>query len=124
MIEVIPKEAYVDRGYRGVSSYNNCLIQTPKPQKGISSSKRKKHSKRAAIEPIIGHLKQHYRLCRNFYKGIKGDNLNVLLAAAVMNFKRVMNLWTTEAILRWLKSLKAIFEFTRIFMPKISKPGF
>jgi IS5 family transposase len=69
----------------------------PKPDKNISRSKRKKHSKRAAIEPVIGHLKTDYRLCRNFLKGILGDLMNVILAAAAMNFKRVMNLWRTEA---------------------------
>ena len=49
--------------------------------------------RRAAIEPRIGHLKQDHRLGRNFYKGIKGDNINVMLAAAAMNFKRIMNKW-------------------------------
>ncbi|MEO7089188.1 MAG: IS5/IS1182 family transposase, partial [Bacteroidia bacterium] len=38
----------------------------------------------------------------NYLKGIKGDNMNVILAAAAMNFKRVMNLWRTEAIRSWL----------------------
>jgi transposase, IS5 family len=103
---IIPKEAYVDRGYRGAVTYKECLIQIPKPQKNITKEKIKKHSNRAGIEPIIGHLKMSYRLCRNFYKGIKGDNINVLLAAAAMNFKRVMNLWITEAILRWLLAFK------------------
>ncbi|HEV8082329.1 MAG TPA: hypothetical protein VGP55_03965, partial [Chitinophagaceae bacterium] len=32
-------------------------------------------------------------LSRNFYKGIKGDNRNVMLAAAAMNFKRMMNIY-------------------------------
>jgi transposase, IS5 family len=103
---ITPKEAYVDRGYRGAQTYDECKIQIPKPEKNITKEKRKKHSNRAAIEPIIGHLKKDYRLCRNFYKGIKGDNINVLLSAAAMNFKRVMNLWSTEAILRWLLKIK------------------
>lgn len=50
---------------------------------------------------MIAHLKQGYRLGRNFLKGIIGDNINVILAAA-MNFKRVINLWRTEAVRRWL----------------------
>ncbi|PXX18893.1 IS5 family transposase, partial [Hoylesella shahii DSM 15611 = JCM 12083] len=29
-------------------------------------------------------------LSRNFYKGVKGDAINVLLAAAAYNFKRAM----------------------------------
>ncbi|MEO6849858.1 MAG: IS5 family transposase [Mucilaginibacter sp.] len=90
-------QVFVDRGYKGLKQYKDSQIQVPKPDKNISKSKRKKHSKRAAIEPVIGHLKTDYRLCRNFLKGIIGDLMNVILAAAAMNFKRVMNLWRTEA---------------------------
>jgi transposase, IS5 family len=54
---------------------------------------RKGFKRRAAIEPVIGHLKQDHRLSRNFYKGIKGDNNNIMLAAAAMNFKRMMNIY-------------------------------
>ena len=47
---------------------------------------------------------------RNFLKGIMGDNINVMFAAAGMNFKRRINLWRTEAIFRWLLILKIIKE--------------
>ena len=46
--------------------------------------------------PKIGHLKADHRLSRNFYKGIKGDDINVMLAAAAMNFKRMMNIWKKQ----------------------------
>jgi IS5 family transposase len=101
-----PKEVYVDRGYRGIAQYRQSMIRVPKPDKYITKQQRKKHSKRAAIEPMIGHLKQDYRLCRNYLKGILGDNMNIILAAAAMNFKRRMILWRTEAIRRWLLILK------------------
>ena len=96
-----PKKVFVDRGYRGKSEYKLTKINIPKPEKNISKEKRKGHIKRAGIEPVIGHLKQSYRLSRNYLKGILGDNTNVMFAAAAMNFKRRMNLWRTEAILRW-----------------------
>ena len=80
----------------------------PVPDKNITKAKRKKHSRRAAIEPLIGHLKQDYRLCRNYLKGIIGDNMNVILSAAGMNFKRAMILWRTEAIRCWLLICKYI----------------
>ena len=82
----------------------------PKPDKIITKEQRRKHSKRAAIEPIIGHLKRDYRLCRNYLKGIAGDNMNVILAAAAINFKRRINLWRTEAIRRWLLILKYFLD--------------
>ncbi len=86
--------------------------------KNITKAEIKKHRKRAAIEPIIGHLKQDYRLCKNYLKGILGDNMNLILAAAAINFKRRMNLWRTETIIRWLLLYKYLIrEFVRIFMP-------
>jgi IS5 family transposase len=92
------KEAFVDRGYRGRKQVGDTLIHTPNPfNKKLSKYQQSKLKKgfttRAAIEPKIGHLKADHRLSRNFYKGIKGDNINVMLAAAAMNFKRMMNIY-------------------------------
>lgn len=117
-------EAFVDRGYRGMSTYRGTKIRVPKPVKNIAKARRKKHSKRAAIEPVIGHLKEDYRLCRNYLKGILGDLMNIILSAAAMNFKRVMNLWRTGA--NYSCSLIygiAIFVLS-IFLPKKLKPTF
>ena len=94
-------EVFADRGYRGKKTYKTSKIHTPQPDSNITQQKRSCHSKRAAIEPIIGHLKQDYRMGRNFLKGIIGDQVNVILAAAAMNFKRVINLWKKEANLSW-----------------------
>ena len=93
------KEATADRGYRGKKEIDGTKINIPKKfnQKLLTHYQQKKLKKqfkrRAAIEPMIGHLKTDYRLGRNFYKGITGDSTNVLLAAAAMNFKRMMNIW-------------------------------
>ena len=88
-----------DRGYRGKKEINGTEIMIPDvPKKSDSRyQKLKKHKlfcKRAGIEPTIGHLKSDCRLDRNFYKGVVGDTVNVLLAAAAYNFKRAMKaLW-------------------------------
>ena len=116
-----PKEVFVDRGYRGIKEYKGAAIHVPKPDENITKEKRKRHSKRAAIEPVIGHLKQDYRLCRNFLKGILGDNMNVILAAAAMNFKRRINLWRTEEIRRWLLVYNLLINAYWTFMRKIVK---
>ena len=84
-----------DRGYRGKKEVNGTQILIPDAPKPSDSryQKRKKHKlfcKRAGIEPTIGHLKSDYRLGRNFYKGVTGDAVNLLLAAAAYNFKRAM----------------------------------
>lgn len=99
-----PKTAIVDRGYRGVTEVESTIIQSPKPFNDKTTSKyeqrkqRKAFKRRAAIEPIIGHLKQDHRLSRNFYKGIFGDDINVMLSAAAFNFKRMMNLWKSSLL--------------------------
>ena len=50
--------------------------------------KRKQCRRRAAIEPIIGHLKSDYRMARNYLKGAIGDRINLLMAAAAWNLKQ------------------------------------
>ena len=97
-----PKTVSVDRGYRGNTQIGSAKIQIPKPFNDKKQTKyqqkklKEAHRKRAAIEPVIGHLKTDHRLGRNFYKGIVGDNINIMLAAAALNFKRMMNKWKTS----------------------------
>lgn len=110
------KNIYVDRGYRGIKVIGQTNIHVPKPDKQITKAKRKKHSRRAAIEPVIGHLKHDYRMIRNYLKGTVGDQINVMLAAAAMNFKRVMNLWRTEAIICWKLIIDIVMFVYRIFI--------
>ena len=93
------KRLAADRGYRGEKEINGTQILIPDRAKAKNTyyQRRKKHQlfcKRAGIEPTIGHLKTDYRLGRNFYKGLFGDAINVMLAAAAYNFKRAMKvLW-------------------------------
>jgi IS5 family transposase len=112
-------EVFVDRGYRGISSYKETKIYIPKPNINITQQQRNSHSKRAAIEPVIGHLKQQYRLCRNYLRGVAGDNINVILAAAAMNFKRAINLWKKEAKLSWQFICNFIAYAFRVFLAQI-----
>lgn len=91
-----------DRGYKGKRQINDTTIEIPKPFSNKKQSQyqqnklKKQFRRRAAIEPINGHLKTDHRLNRNFYKGIAGDNINVMLAAAAFNFKRMMNKWKSS----------------------------
>ena len=68
------KEVHVDKRQRG---------RTPQ-----SLWRRMKH--RAAVEPSIGHLKTEHRLERNRLKGTAGNAVNAVLAAAAMNFQKLM----------------------------------
>lgn len=111
------KEAFVDRGYRGRKEVLGTTIHTPKTFSSKLTNYRKAKlkegfTKRAAIEPKIGHLKADHRLSRNFYKGFKGDNINVMLAAAAMNFKRMMNIWKDNLLALFLRLVQIIAELT------------
>ncbi len=115
-----PKAIYADRGYRGPSKVAEVEICVPKPIKNISKEKLKRHRRRAAIEPVFGHLKYDYRLLRNYLKGTAGDAINLLMSAAAMNFKRVMNLWLTEANICWKLICQFIaFIYQNFFAQKL-----
>jgi transposase, IS5 family len=125
------KEAFVDRGYRGINQVRGTLINTPKPfDQKLSGYKQRKMKKgfrrRAAIEPRISHLKSDYRLSRNFYRGIFGDNINVMLAAAAMNFKRMMNIWKQIFLALLTRVYKIIIQDLQSFFyfPKLVKWAF
>ena len=98
--------AIVDRGYRGRKFVDGTEILLPaRAPKGQSRTKsaaiRKCFRRRAAIEPVISHLKHDFRLLRCFLKGFQGDQLNLMLAAAAWNFRKWMRLF----ILFWLRFL-------------------
>ena len=91
----LPKEAICDRGYRGRKKVEDTIISIPKPLPASSSRYAKekvrlKFRRRAAIEPIIGHLKHDHRMERNFLKGLYGDFVNCVLAAAGFNLKKML----------------------------------
>ncbi len=88
---------------------------------------RKGFKRRAAIEPGIRHLKQDHRLGSNFYSGIKGDNINVMLAAAAMNFKRISGPANGGIFLfRFFQTVLHIIktQYSQIFKPFTLKLGF
>jgi IS5 family transposase len=100
------KQANCDRGYAGCKEvsqeFNNKIIITKisipgKPLKRDTNyqkqKKRKDFRRRAAIEPVIGHMKSDYRLNRNFLKGFKGDEINLLMSAVAWNFKKWINIY-------------------------------
>ena len=87
--------AVVDRGYRGCKSRVSCEVLLPGPplKRDTAKERNKKRvlcRQRAAIEPIIGHLKHDYRLSRNWLKGSSGDSINLLLLACAWNLRKWM----------------------------------
>jgi len=90
-----PQVAIADRGYRGKTRIGETEIIIPKPlgKKASAYEKaktRKRFRRRAAIEPVISHLKSDFKMARNFLKGVSGDKINALMAGAAFNFKRLL----------------------------------
>jgi transposase, IS5 family len=101
--------AIVDRGYKGKSKVGGTTVVIPNPRKDLGltpyqkSKKRKMCRSRAAIEPVIGHVKHDHRMARNFLKGEIGDKVNAILAAAAFNLKKALN-----ELLLWLQFFQTI----------------
>jgi IS5 family transposase len=92
-----PSRAIVDLGYRGIKQIGSTQIITPQTGKGKTNYQKRRlkqdHRRRASIEGKISHIKHDCRLDRNYYKGVIGDNINVLLSAAGSNLRRWMNMF-------------------------------
>jgi transposase, IS5 family len=81
-------DAFVDRGYRGaakeVKDVNVHLSWRKNP------AIRRWLRRRAAIEPIISHLKSDNGMDRNHLKGKDGDLLNAILAGCGFNLRKLL----------------------------------
>ena len=94
-LEYLPEEVVYDRGGRGKSQIKGVTISTPKPPKKADSQyqkqkARKKFRRRAAIEPVIGHLKTDFRMAQNYLHGRSSPRMNAMLAATGWNLKKMM----------------------------------
>jgi IS5 family transposase len=92
-----PTMAICDRGYRGKRRIGDTRIEIPESGKGPKTEHEKRQARarfrrRAAIEPIIGHLKNDHRMLRNYLKGRIGDSVNLFMACAAFNFRKFIRL--------------------------------
>lgn len=109
------KNAIVDRGYKGKKEVNGTTIVAPRSpnakQPYSKSTMRKKCRTRAAVEPVIGHVKQDCRMARNYLKGTIGNDINANLAAAGFNFRGL------------LRKIKEEILWQLFFINRIIKPN-
>jgi IS5 family transposase len=88
---IAPKEAYVDRGYRGHGiDLETLKVWIAGARRGVTVVIKKKLKRRNAVEPVIGHMKNDGRLGRNFLKGVAGDAVNALLCGAGHNLRKIL----------------------------------
>jgi IS5 family transposase len=87
---------HVDKGYRGHNYPNKFKVWISGQVRRVTKTIRREMKRRAAVEPVIGHIKAEHRMERNYLKGRDGDRANAVLAAAGYNF---------SLLLRWLRLL-------------------
>ena len=110
-LNFVPKEVIYDRGGIGQKQIGQTKISTPdsRPLKRDTQyqkkKKRKKFRRRAAIEPVIGHLKTDFRMGKNYLHGSNAPQINAFLAATGWNLKKLMRKLKTET----QKTLSDIF---------------
>jgi IS5 family transposase len=89
------KRAHVDKGYRGHNHPNKYRVWITGQVRRTTVAIKREMKRRAAVEPIIGHMKAEHRMDRNYLKGRDGDRINAVMAAVGFNF---------HLLLRWLQS--------------------
>ncbi len=97
------RRIHVDKGYRGHTYPNKFRVWISGQVRRVTATIRREMRRRAAVEPVIGHLKAEHRMERNHLKGRGGDRANAVLAAAGNNFRLLLR-WF-EALLRALIAL-------------------
>ena len=90
------RRIHVDKGYRGHNHKEKFRVWITGQARRVTAPIRREMKRRAAVEPVIGHLKAEHRMNRNYLKGRDGDRINAVLAAAGYNF---------GFLLRWLTRL-------------------
>src|SRR5262249_27353997 len=95
-----------DAGYRGHNTPFDYKFKacTGGQKRRVTPQIKREFKRRAAIEPVIGHLKEHHRMGRNYLAHASGDAINVVLAAAGYNFRRLLA-WLRFLLLRILTAL-------------------
>ena len=83
---------FVDLGYRGHEYEGQAVVHVgDRKRRGVPKRLLKWIKRRAAIEPLIGHMKSDGRLGRNYLLGQLGDKLNALLSACGQNLRLMLN---------------------------------
>jgi IS5 family transposase len=108
-----PQTVFVDLGYRGHGAEDDAVqIQVvPRKRRHLAKSLRGWMNRRAAIEPVIGHLKTDHRMQRNRLKGRVGDQLNAVLSACGFNLRKLLRaFFCLDGLKSWLAALRYLLQ--------------
>ena len=100
-----------DAGYRGhnAPTSHKFRVFTTGQKRRMTPAIKREMRRRAAVEPVIGHIKNEHRMDRNYLAHSQGDAINAILAAAGYNF---------SLLLKWLRVLLCLFAIASRLQPK------
>jgi transposase, IS5 family len=104
-----------DAGYKGhhAPKERQFRLYVAGSKRGLSAAIKRAFRRRAAVEPVIGHLKSEHRMGRNHLAHSAGDAINAVLAAVGYNFR---------LLLRWLAVLWTLIRALLAPVPDCSSP--
>ena len=82
-----------DAGYKGhnAPASHQFRVYTAGQKRRMTPLIKREMRRRAAVEPVIGHIKNEHRMDRNYLALSRGDAVNAVLAAAGYNFSLLLN---------------------------------
>ena len=92
---VQPKHVHVDKGYKGHQIEGKTRVFRTGAKRGVTRTTKREMRRRAAVEPVIGHMKSDGHLDRNYLLGADGDKINAVLCGLGQNIR---------LLLRWFKT--------------------
>jgi transposase, IS5 family len=102
---------HVDLGYRGHNAPPDYKfkVYTSKQKRRLTPQIKREMRRLAAVEPVIGHLKNEHRMDRNYLYHRRGDASNAILAAVGYNFR---------LLIKWLRILLCLVLAAILAPPK------
>ena len=100
-----------DAGYKGHNAplSHKFRVFTTGQKRRMTPQIKRELRRRAAVEPVIGHIKNEHRMDRNYLAHAQGDAVNAVLAAAGYNF---------SLLLKWLRVLLCLLAMECRRQPK------
>lgn len=96
---VKPKQAAVDKGFRGALHHPSGVEVLVCGTRKLTQSLKRWLKRRSAIEPVIGHSKLDHALGRNFLQGTTGDRINALLVGCGFNLRKLFRFFLSHPVI-------------------------
>lgn len=118
MTGVSVTDAYVDKGYRGHGYTGPTTVhRAGTSTRRLTRTGKTRRKRRSAVEPKIGHLKSDHRMKRCYLKGLTGDAINAILAAAGANLQKLLRI-LSHAPAEWYQQVAAIIQWWKCLLMK------